>query len=388
MSTIITWDQVNAFRMERNYLKDRAPKRELEMVISSICGIQAQMFPAAQLQIWARVQDIAPEDVIDALWKSKTLLRTWCMRGTAHLITTNDFPCYLEAILKPQVAGHKHWLEKRGIKTFAQVAKKPINPDDFNPIITAIKLALSKGPTTREELADFVESEVGPEARPWVDTGYYLAVKLLAYEGHVCFGPDLAGKSSIVLIKDWIPHQQTIGKENAENTILTKYLHCYGPATPQDFRTWSGLNMTAIKQIWERLSDQLLELKLDGKAIWILSEDFDQLIQASEREKLALRLLPNFDSFLLAHKDKGHIVGRKNYKRVFKKAAWIASIVLMNGAAIGIWQQKRTTKKLKITVEPFHKLTEIQKNAIEAEVQYLANYFTLQSEVQYLSQRS
>ncbi|MDO8057023.1 MAG: winged helix DNA-binding domain-containing protein, partial [Candidatus Hermodarchaeota archaeon] len=267
------------------------------------------------------------------------------------------------------------------MREFGQIAKMDPAQHDFEAILSAVTSALSDGPATREVVAQFVAEQVGPEARPWVDTGYYIATKLLAYEGKVCFGPDLEGKATLVLTDHWLPKQSPVERGPAEDIILSNYLRCYGPATPQDFSAWSGLKMTRIKPIWERNRKHLYEVTLSKKSFWILEKDLQTLLD-SEVESTSVRLLPHFDVFLLGHKDKSFIVDDVHYKQVFKKAAWIAPILLCNGQAIGIWKQKRTTKKLVVIIEPFITLTKSQVSDIEAETQRLGDFFELASEVQ------
>ncbi|MDO8055749.1 MAG: crosslink repair DNA glycosylase YcaQ family protein, partial [Candidatus Hermodarchaeota archaeon] len=95
MATEITQEQINGFRMNRHLLTSRATASELELLVEQVCGIQAQMPAAANLQLWARTENLKPSDIFDALWNSKTLIRTWCMRGTAHYLSSSQFPAYL-----------------------------------------------------------------------------------------------------------------------------------------------------------------------------------------------------------------------------------------------------------------------------------------------------
>ncbi|MFX1491846.1 MAG: winged helix DNA-binding domain-containing protein [Promethearchaeota archaeon] len=383
MTNIITWDQINAFRLKRHFLTKRAPRTAIASVVSSVCGIQAQMLPAALLQLWTRIENLMPQDVTDALWGSKLLLRTWCMRGTAHYITTNQFQVYLKAIIEPRIPQHKKWLKKRGMREFGELAKIDPSQHNFEAILTAVIHALAGGPATRDDVAKVVAEEVGPEAGPWVDTGYYIVTKLLAYEGKICFGPELDGKVSLVLTDQWLPKQSPVEKEKAEDKILINYLQSYGPATPQDFSAWSGLKMTTVKPIWERNKRHHAEVLLNGKSRWLLEQDLDTLLETPV-ESHPVRLLPNFDIFLLGHKDKSHIVDEGHYKRVFKKAAWIAPVLLCDGRAIGTWKHKRTSKKLIVNIEPFAQLTKIQRNDVEVEVQRLGDFFDLTHEIKYL----
>jgi hypothetical protein len=381
LATEISQKQANRFRMDRHFLNQRALKKDLEIVVERVCGIQAQMPVAANLQLWARIENLTPEDVTAALWTNRTLLRTWCMRGTAHYLPSSQFPAYLKAIIEPRIPRHKEWLAKRGMREFGEIAKMDPSQYDFEAILTAVKNALSDGPATREDVAQMVADEVGPEARPWVDTGYYIVTKLLAYEGKVCFGPESDGNVTLVLTDRWLPKQSQIEIKPAEDLILSSYLRSYGPATPQDFSAWSGLKMTRVKPIWERGSKHLSEVTLNGKALWVLEQDLKTLLNP-RTDSSPVRLLPHFDIFLLGHKDKSHIVDDVHYKQVFKKAAWIAPILLCDGQAIGIWSQKRTTTKLVVIIEPFKTLTKSQIHDIEAETQRLGDYFELTPEVQ------
>lgn len=381
MVTEITQEQINGFRMDRHFLTSRGSVAELESLVNRVCGIQAQMPAAANLQLWARTESLNPTDIFDALWNSKTLIRTWCMRGTAHYLPTSQFPAYLKAIIEPRIPHHKDWLAKRGMREFGEIAKMDPLQHGFETILSTVESALSEGPATRDDVAQIVAEQVGPEARPWVDTGYYIVTKLLAYEGKVCFGPDFEGKATLVLTDQWLPKQSPVTIEPAEDRILSSYLRCYGPATPQDFSAWSGLKMARVKPIWERNSKHLCEVTLNEKPMWILEQDIETLLNI-QVGSTPVRLLPYFDIFLLGHQDKSHIVSDVYYKQVFKKAAWIAPVLLCDGHAIGIWSQKRTTKKLVVTIQPFKTLTKSQVHDVEAEIQRLGDYFELTPEVQ------
>lgn len=93
----LTWPQVHAFRVERHHLARRAPKKELAKVAGDIGGAQAQVMSAAEMQVAVRVA-CSVGDVRTALWTDKTLVKTWLMRGTLHLIPAEDLPLYSAAM--------------------------------------------------------------------------------------------------------------------------------------------------------------------------------------------------------------------------------------------------------------------------------------------------
>ena len=69
MGLKVSQDQVNQFRMDRHYLTKRAITKEIPAVVERVCGIQAQMTAAANLQLWARVENLKPADVLTPIFR-------------------------------------------------------------------------------------------------------------------------------------------------------------------------------------------------------------------------------------------------------------------------------------------------------------------------------
>ena len=63
-------------------------------VASELCGLHAQVMSSAELTLWARVEGLGPEAVKKALWKDRSLVKLWAMRGTLHLLTAADYPMW------------------------------------------------------------------------------------------------------------------------------------------------------------------------------------------------------------------------------------------------------------------------------------------------------
>jgi hypothetical protein len=73
-------------------------------VVREICGLHAQVMSSAELTLWARVEDLEPGAVQEALWERRTLAKTWAMRGTLHLLPAEELPLWVGAlgVLKPR----------------------------------------------------------------------------------------------------------------------------------------------------------------------------------------------------------------------------------------------------------------------------------------------
>jgi len=97
----------------------------------------------------------------------------------------------------------------------------------------------------------------------------------------------------------------------------------------------------------------------------------------------SIRLLPNFDSYLLAHREKDHLLSAQHYKRVYRNQGWISPVVLINGVITGVWSHKVHGKRLLVNVEPFGKLTKTERAGIEREAESLALYHDASLELKF-----
>lgn len=86
-----------AFRLGRHDLK-RPTGDDIEAVARRLCGLHAQVLSAADLILWARVRGHRPGALHTALWDERSLVETWLMRGTLHLVPADDLPLYVGAL--------------------------------------------------------------------------------------------------------------------------------------------------------------------------------------------------------------------------------------------------------------------------------------------------
>ena len=129
----LTWPRVLAWRLRRQYLDHRATQGEALGVVRQICGLHAQVMSSAELTLWARVEDLEPDAVQEALWKERSLVKTWAMRGTLHLLPASELPIWVGAqgVLKPRHHAPS-WLRYFGLTR-----------EEAESLITAIPEALA-----------------------------------------------------------------------------------------------------------------------------------------------------------------------------------------------------------------------------------------------------
>lgn len=358
-----TWPQVRAFRLRRHHLAPRGSPGSLVTVVRDVCGVQAQVMAAAETALWARVQDLDPQEVRAALEQERSLAKIWCMRGTVHLLPARDVALFVSALGLSQLRDHQRWLAKRGLS--AQGLAK---------MSATVLEALEAGPLTRKELGDRVTARLGLSARTWVEHGWGAFVKHLSYEGRLCFGPNRGQEVTFARLDSWLRDFVRVPVEEAQMGLIRRYLQAYGPATPQDFAAWSGLPMQEVNPAWQRLDNELVCVSIEGKKAWLLHNDLDEVQAQPPEDEEQVQLLPSFDVFLLSHRDKSHLVDAVHYKRVYRKAGWLSPVVLVGGRAAGVWSHQRRGSKLDLTIEFFERGSRSLREAVEAKAADLGRF--------------
>src|SRR5439155_15512066 len=107
-------------------------------------------------------------------------------------------------------------------------------------------------------------------------------------------------------------------------------------------------------------------VSVEDRKAFILREDCDELTGSHLGDE-TVRLLPNFDPYLLAHADKNHLVSARYYKRVYRQQGWVSPVVLLNGRVIGTWSYARRGKRVSLEVAPFENLSRLIRTRVEGE---------------------
>jgi hypothetical protein len=375
MATVIslTWPQVNAWRLARHRLSPRqGSPRSFERIAADICGIHAQMMSAAELQLAARVDGLTPRLVQDALWKRHSLIKTWAMRGTLHLFSAEDFPLYAAAFRI-----RDHWRRPSWLKAFG------VSDAEMVAIIDGIGDVLEDGVArTREELAGEVASRVGAHTREkLLGDSWGALLKPAASGGVLAFGPNRGRNVTFVRPDRWIEGWQDFEPEPSAAEILRRFVHMHGPTRPENFAHWWGLAQSKAKRVWRSIGEELEEVEVEGEQAWVLRPDAVE-IAALERDR-SVRLVPNFDAYLLAYHPRSSLVQDEVRELIFRQQGWISPVVLVGGEAAGIWELERKPGRAVVRVEPFGRLPAGARKGIGEEAARLAAFLKQEPEVRF-----
>jgi hypothetical protein len=378
----LTWPQVNAWRLSQHCLSPRLNRQDFLQAVTRTGGIQAQVMSAAELAIWARVDGLTPEDVQSALWKDRTLIKTWAMRGTLHLLAARDLPLYVAA---RSMHDDRNWL--------SYFTYYGITPAQYDAFIAAVPQVLGSEPMTREQLSTAVAEHIGaPElGKILLSSSWGSLWKPSALRGDLCFGPNQGRNVTFVNPSSWLglnakQNGPTIEPHLALQEIARRYLHAYGPATPQDFaRWWDGSSrLLAAKKLFQSIEDELEAVDVEGWHALALRTTIEP-VQGLELSGL-VNLLPLFDAYVLGDgRDIEPLLPKAHKSQVFRPQGWISAVVLVGGYIKGVWAHKSQRSQTIVKVHMFSpsSLTTSVRNGIEAQAERLSAFLNTKVVVEY-----
>lgn len=291
---------------------------EQEAVCKDLCGVQAQLLPAALHALSIRTEGpVEPEK----------LVKSWTIRGTVHVFAPSDLPLFLHE-------GRTHYL-------------RPVDRMEEDEYITLerkryfarlILDSLARGLCRREELkaacfaAGMTEGESRSVFDPWGGT-----LRYLAETGRITHkvGEDRAFQLC--------PPFTLMAEEPARLELARRYFTHYGPATVKDAAYFFGKPQREVRAWMEQLP--LEHTTVDGKdCFWLEGGETDW------PEVPDCLFLANFDQLMLGYEKRESIFLPGEYLRsIFTLSGMVMAPILLRGRVAGRWKQKDG----RLTLAPF-----------------------------------
>ena len=372
---------VIAFRLGAHHLIERLGENGL-LDAAGRCGIQNSPPGSALLALHARVRNLTQERLAEAVAEEKSLLQTWCMRGSPFYFPAADAPVFTTGVLPPTEEAMRHFvlgvepaLDKLDM-SLTETAE--LTGAEIRDVLSGRRLAINElGAEIAERIArtlpkrqrDIWEEE-GPYApgQPLGEGVVHFCIRILTLQRVVCFAPRAGNKAPFVLVDEWLGHPiPDIDPEVARAELLRRYLRCYGPSTRGDFAAWAGIHAGDTDPWWSLVEDELTQVEFGGTS-WILTEDLDALRSAPTPK--GVRLLPPRDPYTQL-RDRETIVDKKYHREVWKTVGEPGT-VLADGEITGTWRPRKSGRKLTITVKTFGSLPDRDKKSLQNEAEQVA----------------
>lgn len=353
----MTFAEASARRLERNHLTDATRTDDPARIAADVLGVHAQVMSAAELSIGVRSETLTRTGVRTALWTDRTLVKTRGPRGTVHLLATADLPMWTGAL--SAVPGARSPFPPEARMTAEQTEQ----------VVAAIGDAVVDAELTVDELTDAIVARVGAWAGDRVMEAFQdkwprwrQAESIATNRGVMCFGPDRGRRATYTSPRRWLPGFRPAPAKEALAALVRRYLDAYGPATPQQFARWLGAPADWAAELFAR-QDDLEEVDVDGARVWIARGAGEAAVGES-----VVRLLPYFDAYLIGCHPRAKLFpGRAAERALTGGQAGNVPALLVDGLVAGVWHQRRSGRKVAVTVEPLIRLSARQREGLTAQ---------------------
>jgi Winged helix DNA-binding domain len=362
----VLWLRARAQRLTSDSETATRPDR----ILHDVCGLQAQVWSAATLGMRARSARLEAGAVSRALNRDRSIVRTWLMRSTLHVVAADDVRWLLH-LLGPFFA-------RAGARRHAQLG---LDDDLKTRGLAAIRSILAEtGPLTRYELVDRLRKR-----RVILDPKTQAPIHLIALAGLmgvVCLGPDREDReSTYVLLDDWVRKARMPSRETALAELARRYFAAFGPASVDDFSAWSGLPMGDARSAVSGARTAFADIVVRGQLALVLKQD---LALKAAAVKTDVRLLPAFDTYLLGYRRRDLAVPAPLRRRLQRGGGWLHPAVVVNGRALAAWSLRKSgSRRGQVIIEPFAPIRPTVRAGIEAEVAQVGRFLELELTVNF-----
>jgi hypothetical protein len=309
-------------------------------------AIQSQDFAGSLWAIGLRIRDACEADVERAI-AERSILRTWPMRRTIHLVPAEDARWMVRLLAPRQIARMAPYYRKLGITNRKL--------DCAGKVLHA---ALVGGQQlTRAELYSRLNAAgIATSAPAGMAHGMHL-ITHWALDGLICIAARKGKQPAFALLDEWVARSRELSGDDACAELATRYFQSHAPATVADFAWWAGLAIAeARRSVW-LIADSLKPITVDGIEYWLMRD-----LAESAAGPPPVLLLPAFDEYTVGYANRSAAVEASMMNSVNHG---LAAGILVNGRVTGTWKRSFSGRKA-VAVVPnlLRKLTSKERIAL------------------------
>ncbi len=249
----LTRAQILAFRRRSGALDERLPAGRAALRRAAWAGLQDSMPRAALLSVHARVDGAGP-----AAWADPSLVQLWGPRFSVFVVAARDLAVFSLGTLPDGAAGRQRAGDLAArLRDFLDGRRMTLN-------------------------------EAGRALGVHPNTFRYAAAT-----GTVLIRWDGARRPTVWTVP---PPEADPGAARLE--LARRYLHVYGPTTPEAFGRWAGIGARPGIAAFEALGPSLTPVLTPVGGAWVLARD-EAAVRAGPGPAAPARLLPSGDAYLL-----------------------------------------------------------------------------------------
>ena len=325
-----------------------------EEVVRWMGCVQAQDYAMGKWGIGLRAPGVGDAE-IDAAFDAGRILRTHVLRPTWHFVLPEDIE-WMVRLTGPRVrAGALSMQRQLGIDKAVLLKSKKV-----------LTKALIE-PMTRTELAVlFRRAKINTD-----DIRMSFLMMDAELEGLICSGPRKGKQFTYRLLTE---RGLDLSGDAALGELAWRYFVSRGPATVGDLAWWGGLSLAQAKRGLEVVRGRLGCEVVDGR------EYFFDAAGSVSLGVAAVLLLPAWDEYTVAYKDRSHFlhadhVGRSSYG--------LKPVIVVKGRVVGVWRRVLERERVIVEVSAFGDLSRAVVRAIGVAAKGFGNFLGRGVEVVY-----
>jgi Winged helix DNA-binding domain len=349
---------LNRALLARQLLLRRA-KMPVGRAVEHLVGLQAQNTSPPYFALWSRLEGFRIEDLSRAL-RQRRVVRLALLRSTIHLVTARD--CRR---LRPVLAAAL----RRAFYTGSPFGRR-LAGLDTGPLVAAGRALVEAEPLTLNDLGQRLHArwpDRDPEA---LGQALRNLSALVQVPPRGVWGE--GGLARHTTAESWL--RGPLGREDAPDALVLRYLAAFGPANARDVQTWSGV--TGAQEVLERLRPRLRVLR-DGRGRELF--DLRRAPRPGADTPAPVRFLGEYDNLLLSHQDRTRVVDDAYRARMASKNGVLPGVVLVDGFVRAAWKLARKSPApaaAALTIETFAPLSRSQRAEVIEEGQRLLAFAT------------
>jgi winged helix DNA-binding protein len=331
-----------------------------------LTAVQSQDYAGAKWALGLRSRG-ATEAELDRLFDAGAILRTHVMRPTWHFVLPEDIRWLL------------HLTGRRvRLSLVARYRELELDDDVVARAGAAFAAALTGGRhLTRPGLGDVLRAAgIPPE-------GQRLPHLLMRAEldGLIVSGPRIGKQFTYALLEERVRKVPVRDRIEALAELTRRYFRSHGPAQVQDFAWWSGLSMADTRKGIALAAKALEHQVIEGKDYW-----FDAEAGPAGTAAGVAHLLPNFDEYSVAYRDRSAMVRADPPfdPAFFSFGSILANVVTVGGVVRGAWRRTFAGSGMRIEIRVLDRLGTRQSAAVEAAARRMGRFFGRPAELTWL----
>lgn len=345
---------LNRATLHRQWLIERRSATALE-AIEHLVGMQAQIPLAPYVGLWSRLTDFDPSELAGLL-ETRQAVRGSMMRATIHLMSSRDFLA-IRPLIQPRL--------EREVFANQLYGRKRLEGVDMDAVLAAGIARMTTSPATAVQLREHLAPLWPDRDAPSLAHAVRCLLPTVQIPPRGIWGK--GGNPTMSTADLWLG--SPVSATPSVDDLVLRYLAAYGPASPADAQTWSGL--TRLTEVFDRLDLITYTDESTGRTLY----DLPTIPLADEDTEVPTRFLPEYDNLLLSHADRTRFLATPTSSARPLPETLSRGSIFYNGYQTALWKQTTQGKKsATLEIEPITKLTKSTRKDIESEAQNLLSF--------------